>query len=130
MLIRGPVRNIGDRDEAVGSVCGPNGPIVGLIARVTDTIGVQVFLGGVGYQYAVVVAIGDPIAVSIGLARVADTVLVGVGLIHVGHQVTIVWAVEDPVVVIVGITRVPKCVSVIVGLVGVGGHRAVVRSVK
>src|SRR5204863_308029 len=82
------------------------------VARIAEPVGVDVRLPGVGGQVAVVVAIGDPVVVVVGVAGVAVRVAIGVLLAGIRIEAAVVARIRDAVVVVIGIACVAEAVGV------------------
>jgi len=99
------------------------------IARVADTVLVQVSLGGVGHRRAVVGAVGHAVVVDVVVTCVADAVPVRVDLVGVVDGRAVVGAVGHAVAVGIDVAGIAHAVAVQIALVGVGRERAVVDGV-
>ena len=99
------------------------------IARVADTVLVQVSLGGVGHRRAVVGAVGHAVVVDVVVTCVADAVPVRVDLVGVVDGRAVVGAVGHAVAVGIDVAGIAHAVAVRVGLGGVRDGGAVVDGV-
>ncbi|MFT5431510.1 MAG: putative Zn-dependent protease [Myxococcota bacterium] len=104
--------------------------VVVVVTPVAVVVAVGVGLVDVCDEWAVVVRIGNAVAVLVVVTQIAESVGVGVLLIGIRNNRTVVVGIEKAVVVIVVVARVACPVPVDIFLVRVGDHRAVVIDIQ
>ena len=128
-FLHGPMVDVGIERLAITDV-GVQIVVVVVVAGIADSVTVEILLGRVENERAVVIRVRDPVAVIVVIASVPRPVVIVVLLIGIGDKRAIVVKIGHPVAVVVRIARIAEPVAISIHLARVGHAVAVVIGVR